>query len=157
MIFNRLAGAADLIPNSITVNRPVPITVPGNFWAPFCGSSKLERMFASLSSYRTKHRFRTHINHEKVNNFLENFEGYMVWTLRMQWVELVSFKFPRVVQQGVKWSRCFVPLDFTVSWNLAHFLAYEQPYPSSPPQVKRRRGNICANLKLIAFRDVTLI
>ena len=157
MIFNRLAGAADLIPNSITVNRPVPITVPGNFWAPFYGSSNLERMFASLSSYRTKHRFRTHINHEKVNNFLENFEGYMVWTLRMQWVELVSFKFPRVVQQGVKWSRCFVPLDFTVSWNLAQFFGLRATVPFLPPQVKRRRGNVCANLKLIAFRDVTLI
>ena len=156
MIFNRLAGAADLIPNSITVNRPVPITVPGNFWAPFCGSNNLERMFASLSSYQTKHRFRTHINHEKVNNFLENFEGYMVWTLRMQWVELVSSKFPRVVQQGVKKQVfCFFRLKSILK--LSPFFKPTCSRTLPPPKVKWRRENVCANQTLIVFHDVTLI
>ena len=33
----------------------------------------------------------------------------------MQLVELVSFKFPHIVRQDVKWTMCFVPLDIRVS------------------------------------------
>ena len=38
----------------------------------------------------------------------------------MQLVELVSFKFPHIVRQDVKWTMCFVPLDLRVSLNFAH-------------------------------------
>ena len=38
----------------------------------------------------------------------------------MQLVELVSFKFPRIVRQDVKWTMCFVPLDLRVSLNFPH-------------------------------------
>ena len=158
MIFNRLAGAADLIPNSITVNRPVPITVPGNFWAPFCGSSNLERMFASLSSYQTKHRFRTHINHmiksQQFPRKLRRIYGLDPENA-MSRASFVQVPSCRSARRQMKQVFCFFRLKSILK--LSPFFKPTCSRTLPPPKVKWRRENVCANQTLIVFHDVTLI
>ena len=63
----------------IIIIGPVPILL-GNFWATFgiwsnvlrfC--SNLPKFFVFLSNFWAKYRFRAHIKHEKVSDFIENF------------------------------------------------------------------------------------
>ena len=68
--------------------------------ASFCGSNNLEQFVPFLSDFSEQGRFRAHIKHEKANGFIENFKSFMVWTLRMQSVELVLFNFLHIVRQS---------------------------------------------------------
>ena len=69
--------------------------------ASFCGSNNLEQFMPFLSNFSEQGRFRAHIKHEKANDFIENFKSFMVQTLRMQSVELVSFNLLHIVRQSV--------------------------------------------------------
>ena len=69
--------------------------------ASFCGSNNLEQFVPFLSNFSEQGRFRAHIKHEKANDFIENFKSFMVQTLRMQSVELVSFNLLHIVRQSV--------------------------------------------------------
>ena len=69
----------------------------------------------------------------------------------------LSSGFPETVSDPTNRHRARLPKQILIrkgsSTPAASHIAYVQPYPS--PKVKRKQGNVYANLTLIVFRDVT--